>query len=424
MTKKVLFVFPDYSHTCLRSIQLFTDRGYSVDIAVAYHYRLIPRFIRHFSHSALQKLYKRRMLVEQLLLEIPKERLNVISLSPLQLIKSFYKGHFVRKRPFYNILKDMIQEDLCPRIDYHPYTVLYLFDTVAYLFQEEAKKIGIKTILECRGPHFYFSQNLRLKLEANDTKQSVQEYVPENSNDEWWYRKLTSEPEMADYLICYSEFHAQQYVENSSKKRDQVFLLPLPSTIKKSKFIKKHNGKDLSFYFAGNINSLKGVGQLLKAWKIISSNLGEEPSVSLHFYGPCTDEHYLKAFSTDETIFFHGKVLHHELIQKVKNHDVCIFPSLLDSYGFALQEALQLNIPVISNYTSGASFLYEHEVHGYKCNDSYNSLELANCINQFINNPSLIEEFSAALNQLPDYNANYMNTLGKKNIEKLFEEIA
>lgn len=424
MEKRVLFAFPDYSHTCLRSVKLFAEMGYQVDIVVAYNYRFIPRFFGRLSSPTFTKFYRRRALMDQLMTEVPMGAVNVIHLSFMQFCISFYKGYFVRKRPFFNILKDMIQEDICPKINYSKYNLLYLFDTVAYLFQEKAIEHGIKTILECRGPHFKFSQDLRLALEAEEKGEKPKVYTPKDENDEWWYRKLITEPEMADYLICYSEFHAQQYIDNSSKKLEQVYLLPLPSTIQKSNVTRKYNGSHISFYFAGNITSLKGINQLLKAWKSIQSENDFGQSISLHIYGSCSEVSYLEEFKLMPSIHYHGKQLHHELIKAISQHDVCIFPSLLDSYGFALQEALQLNIPVVSNYTSGASFLYEHAVHGYKCNDSYNTLELASYVNQFINNPNLIEEFSAALNQLPDYNANYMNTLGKKNIEKLFEEIA
>lgn len=424
MEKRVLFAFPDYSHTCLRSVKLFTEKGYKVDIVVAYNYRLIPQFFGSISSPSLTKLYRRRRLMDQLMEDVPEGAVNVIHLSFIQFCRSFYKGHFVRKRPFFNILKDMIQEDISPNINYEKYKLFYLFDTVAYLFQEKAIEHGIKTILECRGPHFKFSQNLRLALEAKEKGLEPEVYVPNNQNDEWWYRKLITEPEMADYLICYSEFHAQQYIENSSKRHDQVYLLPLPSTIKKSKVSRKYNGKDISFYFAGNVTSLKGVNQLLKAWKEVQSFFDDTIQATLHIYGSCSEPIYLEAFGNIESIHYHGKRLHHDLIQQIQHHDVCLFPSLLDSYGFVLQEALQLNIPVISNLTSGASFLYEHEVHGFKCTNSYDVNELVKYIRQFLNNPNLIQEFSEALTQLPDYNENYMNTLGKKNIEKLFEEIA
>ncbi len=424
MKKRVLFAFPDYSHTCLRSVKLFTEMGYRVDIVVAYNYRLIPRFFGRFSSSTFTKFYRRRALMDQIITEVPVGAVNVIHLSFMQFCISFYKGHFVRKRPFFNILKDMIQEDICPTINYSKYNLLYLFDTVAYLFQEKAIEQGIKTILECRGPHFKFSQNLRLALEARERGVDSEDYVPKNHNDEWWYRKLITEPEMADYLICYSEFHAQQYIDNSSKKREQMYLLPLPSTIQKSKVTRKYNGKHISFYFAGNVTSLKGINQLLKAWKSIQSENDFGQRSSLHIYGSCSEVAYLEEFKLMPSIQYHGKQLHQELIEQIQLHDVCIFPSLLDSYGFVLQEALQLNIPVISNFTSGASFLYEHEIHGYKCTDSYDVDELGKCIRQFLSNPNRIEEFSMALNQLPDYNADYMNALGKRNIEKLFEEIA
>lgn len=424
MEKRVLFAFPDYSHTCLRSVKLFTEKGYKVDIVVAYNYRLIPHFFGSISSPSFTKLYRRRRLMDQLMEDVPEGAVNVIHLSFAKFCISFYKGHFVRKRPFFNILKDMIQENICPTINYSKYNLLYLFDTVAYLFQEKAIEQGIITILECRGPHFKFSQDLRLALEAEEKGVEPKVYTPKDENDEWWYRKLITEPEMADYLICYSEFHAQQYIENSSKRHDQVYLLPLPSTIKKSKVPRKYNGKHISFYFAGNVTSLKGVNQLLKAWKEVQSFFDDTIKATLHIYGSCSEPIYLEAFGNIESIHYHGKRLHHDLIQQIQQHDVCLFPSLLDSYGFVLQEALQLNIPVISNLTSGASFLYEHKVHGFKCTNSYDVNELVKYIRQFLNNPNLIQEFSEALTQLPDYNENYMNTLGKKNIEKLFEEIA
>lgn len=423
MVKRVLFAFPDYSHTCLRSIKLFVNQGFEVDIAIAYHFKWIPFFFKWMPNNSLKKLYKRREIVEELLHNAPPKTISFKQLSLIQFLKSFYKGYFVRKRPFYNILKDMIQEDLCSTLNYQRYSILYLFDTVAYLFQEEAKKEGLKTILECRGPHFYFSQNLRLQLLATKRNEVAQKYVPENENDEWWFRKLTSEPEMADYLICYSDFHAKQYVDYSSKQLHDIFILPLPSTISKSKVIKVNKKNTVSFYFAGNVTSIKGIDQLLAAWKVVQSNLKNNQKATLHIYGLCVESTYLPEFKSVSSINFHGKLMHSDLMESIKQHDVCIFPSLLDSYGFALQEAIQLNTPIISNYTSGASFLYEHNLHGFKCSDSYAIEELATYINRFIESPSLVEQFSTAMADLPNYDESYMNHVGQKNIQNLFTEI-
>ena len=71
MVKRVLFAFPDYSHTCLRSIKLFVNQGFEVDIAIAYHFKWIPFFFKWMPNNSLKKLYKRREIVEELLHTAP-----------------------------------------------------------------------------------------------------------------------------------------------------------------------------------------------------------------------------------------------------------------------------------------------------------------------------------------------------------------
>src|SRR5690606_17875527 len=113
----------------------------------------------------------------------------------------------------------------------------------------------------------------------------IKNSVSGNEGTEWWYHKLTHEPKMADYLVCYSNFHKNQFMEYSKKSPDEIFKIPLPSTVEKSTEVKKTPKKKISFAFVGNMSYVKGIPLLLSAWETLVNEYKDGIEIELNLYG-------------------------------------------------------------------------------------------------------------------------------------------
>jgi glycosyltransferase involved in cell wall biosynthesis len=83
------------------------------------------------------------------------------------------------------------------------------------------------------------------------------------------------------------------------------------------------------------------------------------PEAELHLYGhgfgdSQTAHHWCQAQKITAKLFFHGAIAHKDLITQLKQLDVLLHPSLEESFGVILAEAMALGLPIVAGRQSGA----------------------------------------------------------------------
>ena len=89
------------------------------------------------------------------------------------------------------------------------------------------------------------------------------------------------------------------------------------------------------------------------AWK------GSHPKAELHFYGSGfgTDEpgtRWCRQEGLDAGLHFHGAISHHALLRVLPAYDLLVHPSLEESFGLVVAEAMAIGLPVVAGRQSGA----------------------------------------------------------------------
>ena len=77
-----------------------------------------------------------------------------------------------------------------------------------------------------------------------------------------------------------------------------------------------------------------------------------------------------------------------------------MFPSPNASFAMLVNEAIQMNIPIIGTKNCGAVEMIEHGKHGYVYNDPFDVEQLKEALLFFNSHPEKIEMYSNSLSQL------------------------
>ncbi len=131
--------------------------------------------------------------------------------------------------------------------------------------------------------------------------------------------------------------------------KQPIALIPLGIEIT-NELPKYEKAKIKTIIFLGRIHPVKGIEDLLFAWKIIEK---EFPDWILRIAGPCEDDYYDKIKKLSANLQLKKIEFLEELRDKDKEEfflssDLFILPSHTENFGLAIAEALSFGIPVIT----------------------------------------------------------------------------
>jgi glycosyltransferase involved in cell wall biosynthesis len=144
------------------------------------------------------------------------------------------------------------------------------------------------------------------------------------------------------------------------------------------------------FLYVGSLTSRKGLLQLLEACVVLKQQGFDHYSLVIIGDGPQQDT--LKAFSHShdltQNVHWIGKLDYGELGLYFNQADAFILPTLEDTWGVVVLEAMAFGKAILCSARAGASELVIEGQNGYRF-DPYNHEQIANIMKQFMDDPSL-----------------------------------
>ncbi len=199
--------------------------------------------------------------------------------------------------------------------------------------------------------------------------------------------------EMADFIWCPSEFAYESHISNGTPAKKlftnyygipvKDFLLPIPAG-------ETNPDGVFTVLFVGNVGVQKGIHVLLEAAEL--SNIGQMEIIfngAADPYAKIIIEDYRKRFGNRKIRI---SVDPGDPRRHYEKSSVCILPSVHDSFGISILEAMVAGLPVIVSDHVGAKKIVKPGENGFMF-PSGNAAELAKHIEFFHDNPEKIPEF-------------------------------
>jgi len=257
-------------------------------------------------------------------------------------------------------------------------------NTMSYHSFMAAKKRGAKTLLHSQWMHPYCQKAI---LEKHFSRLGI-ETIP--IIDERVERQI-QEIDMVDKIWCISSLVKDSFLSNGVPE-EKLFLVPLGVDYKKYSSISSDiGGKDRRFtiLFVGNVNPEKGVHILMEALLLLGLQ-----NIDMVFNGFVPD--YFKPVFTEyakklEKQDVKVRIEPGDPTQNYRKASLFVLPSLHDSFGLVVLEAMASGLPVIVSDSVGAKDCVIDNKTG-KIFESENLEELANAIQSFYLDKTLCYE--------------------------------
>lgn len=139
--------------------------------------------------------------------------------------------------------------------------------------------------------------------------------------------------------------------------KNQIRVTRGVGIINKPFFDCRHKSYNKNFLFIGRLSKVKNLKTLIKVFNDLND-------FSLTIIGEGEDESLLKGMA-NENIIFEGAIQNKYIREHFLSKDVLILPSISETWGLVVEEALFFGMPVIVSKNCGSSELIKQGVNGY-----------------------------------------------------------
>jgi glycosyltransferase involved in cell wall biosynthesis len=202
-----------------------------------------------------------------------------------------------------------------------------------------AKELGVRTVLDAASIHHQWQDRFIRPTEGA-------------ASHERHKRRKNAEIELADEILVVSNFARESYVD-AGVPGERVHAMPLgvdPSRFRPAP--RQANGRDVSedlrFVYVGNESPLKGIDVLREAVGKLRA-ASERFTVTLIGVPNESPEGVLR-----DGMARRGWMNHDRLAEELPQYDVLILPSMFDSFGMVVAEAMACGLPAIVTQNVGA----------------------------------------------------------------------
>lgn len=202
-----------------------------------------------------------------------------------------------------------------------------------------------------------------------------------------------------EYLIQFLGVQKDKVRRRAYMVPDLKSLLQVPKTFDTKNIVPQQQHP--VFLYVGRIEQRKGLYCLLQACAILKQQ--KYCNYTLQIVGRGPQQEDLESFCTDKNIQdcvnWVGWVDYSNLGVYFQNADIFVFPSLEDTWGMVVLEAMAFGKPILCSKWAGASEMVIDGENGYVF-DPYNPETLAEAMKRFIDNPHLISSMGQNSQQL------------------------
>jgi glycosyltransferase involved in cell wall biosynthesis len=278
--------------------------------------------------------------------EIPSRFIRPVRFQPIKAVS------FLKSRYYYTLKRMTLDKRAAGYLRRRGCNIFHGWTTECIRSLEEARRIGVKTIVERPAPH------------PSGTKQLLREEyerwgVPfSRNNGNPWLRKIDlgyrdemvapAEFELADRVVVQSEFGVRSFLKEGFP-RERLVLLPRAADIGGSPAPSAEKA-GFRVLFVGMVCLRKGFLDLARAWVDLAL-----PGAELFVVGQVHEEiaPLLKPYRDNPTIRFIGHV-QGGVDRYFSQSAVFVLPSIVEGSAKATYEAMAAGLPVITTPNSGS----------------------------------------------------------------------
>ena len=236
------------------------------------------------------------------------------------------------------------------------FDIFYGFSGSAHHCLKQSKSLGKLTAIDHHDIHQetarkLMQEEIELHPDFADTFPYWPPYEP-------YLREVEIEDQLADYHFVLSSFCRQTYIK-AGIDPDRVFVIPLGSNLQKFSPANSSINHSFRVLFVGAIGQRKGIKYLLEAFKKLSLSDAE-----LVLAGNILGSG--KPFRDYENWFRHVNYIEPSAMPDFyRSGSVFVLPSLWDSYGQVIIEAMACGLPVIVSENTAAQDVVRDGVDGF-----------------------------------------------------------
>jgi glycosyltransferase involved in cell wall biosynthesis len=225
------------------------------------------------------------------------------------------------------------------------FDIFHGFSGCSFHSMVEAKKQGKACIID-QHDVYYKAMNRIIadELDLDPSGLSNISYWPPHKG---YHRRVDAELELADYIFVPSTFSFRSHAENNIP-REKLILMPFGirgDSIAKD--VKPGKKDEFRIGFVGSIGLRKGIGYLLEAVKGIA-----DPAIKAYLAGSFSARcDIVKRYPGCYKLM--GYIRGDKMREFISELDVLALPSISDSFGIVILEAMAQGVPVIATENTG-----------------------------------------------------------------------
>lgn len=254
----------------------------------------------------------------------------------------------------------------------YSYAALSIFRT--------AKDLGWPTILGQIDPG---PKEAEIVSRLADTHGLRDSHFTRNYHSYW--ASWREEVDLADLVVVNSQW-SKEALTDVGITETKILVLPLSYENSVRPLEPKGRTEKLKILFLGQANPRKGIIELIEASKLL---VGKDVEIEIVGPAPPEIQHILKETAT---VNWKGPQPRSEVGKFYREADALILPTHSDGFAITQYEALSYGVPVIASHRCGK--VIEDGKNGLLLS-SISGQEIANHINQLINDPSLLFKLKA-----------------------------